>query len=90
MAELSDLLCHRSDFTPHAPIAVSDECKCPHCGALNTFSKWIYHGAMGNGYFCYACNDVHSCFECPACGEYFGAAGSSSDQIEVVSHKGGA
>ncbi len=90
MAELSDLFCHSSDFTPHAPTAVTNECKCPDCSKQNAFSKWIYHNGMDSGHFCESCNDFHSCFECPACGEYFGAAGSSSGDIEVASHKGGA
>lgn len=90
MANFSDLMCHRSDFTPHAPRAATDECKCPDCGTRNAFSKWIYHNGMDSGYFCESCNDFHSCFECPACGEYYGAAGSSNGVIEVVSHTGGA
>lgn len=87
MADLSDLFCHRSDFKPHAPTAVTDECKCPDCGVWNSFSKWGYHEGIFSGYYCEDCNDFHSCFECPACGEYFGAAGSSSNDIEVAGHE---
>jgi rubredoxin len=88
MAELSDLFCHRRDFTPNAPTAVNDECKCPNCGALNAFSKWIHHNGVDSGDFCEFCNDLHSCFECPSCGEYFGAAGTHKGDIEVVSQGG--
>lgn len=83
MAELDDLFVHRKDFRPNAPTSVTDECKCPECGARNAFSKWIAHNGMDSGYYCEDCNDFHSCFECPGCGEYFGAAGSWSNQIEV-------
>lgn len=90
MADFSDLMCHRGDFKPHAPRAATDECKCPACGAINAFSKWIYHNGMHSGHFCEDCNDFHSCLECPACGEYFGAAGTHKDAIEVINHKAGA
>lgn len=84
MAELQDLFCHRSDFTPAPPTHISDMCKCSHCQHVAPFSDWIYLNGMGEGVFCESCNDFHSCFQCPTCNEMIGAAGHSNGFIEVI------
>jgi hypothetical protein len=83
MAKLKDLFAHRKDFKPSAPTSTSDKCKCPECGHEAPFSEWEHHDGMSSGFYCEDCNDFHSCFECPGCGEFIGAAGSYSGQIEV-------
>jgi hypothetical protein len=83
MAEMRDLDFHRDDFAPRAPVDVAQRCKCPDCGAWSPFSQWTYHNGTDSGYYCDDCNDFHSCFECPQCGEYFGAAGTYRESIVV-------
>lgn len=83
MAKLDDLFAHRGNFKPRAPESEADRCKCPECGKVAPFGEWPYHKGMDSGFFCEECNDFHSCFECPSCGEFIGAAGSGTAPIEL-------
>lgn len=84
MAKLDDLFAHCGDFKPRAPTSEADKCKCPECAHVAPFGDWNYHGGMDSGFWCEDCNDFHSCFECPSCGGYLGAAGSYAGAIEVM------
>lgn len=84
MATLNDLFAHRDNFKPHAPESKADMCKCPECGNVAPFGEWPYHNGMDSGFFCGECNDFHSCFECPSCGEFIGAARHFAGRIEVT------
>jgi hypothetical protein len=69
----------------NAPESESDQCKCPRCSDAAPFGEWAFLDGITDGFWCEDCNDFHSCFECPSCGAFVGAAGHYVGRIEVVS-----